>query len=84
MWNAKGGMARSDDTVKSGAKVIKNGGDIMVKYTIESEADLICVMKYGNYPFDTNICKLEISSLVFQAVNPPPDEFLEENKIKHY
>ena len=91
MWNAKGGMARSDDTVKSGAKVIKNGGDIMVKYTIESEADLICVMKYGNYPFDTNICSLEISSfghfndsLVFQTVDPPPDEFLEENKIKHY
>ena len=91
MWNAKGGMARSDDTVKSGAKVIKNGGDIMVKYTIESEADLICVMKYGNYPFDTNMCKLEISSfghfndsLVFQTVDPPPDEFLEENKIKHY
>ena len=90
-WNAKGGMARSDDTVKSGAKVIKSGGDIMVKYTIESEADLICVMKYGNYPFDTNICKLEISSfghfndsLEFQAVDPPPDEYLEENKIKHY
>ena len=91
MWNAKGGMARSDDTVKSGAKVIRNGGDIMVKYTIESEADLICVMKYGNYPFDTNICSLEISSfghfndsLMFQTVDPPPDEFLEENKIKHY
>ena len=91
MWNAKGGMARSDDTVKSGAKVIKNGGDIMVKYTIESEADLICVMMYGNYPFDTNICSLEISSfghfndsLVFQTVDPPPDEFLVETKIKHY
>ena len=31
MRNAKGGMARSDDTVNSGAKVIKSGGDIMVK-----------------------------------------------------
>ena len=29
MWNERG-MARSDDTVKSGAKVIKNGGDIMI------------------------------------------------------
>ena len=50
LWESKSGMARSDDTVKSGAKVIKTGSDILVKYTIETEAEVVCVMDFGNRP----------------------------------
>ena len=91
LWESKSGMARSDDTVKSGAKVIKTGSDILVKYTIETEAEVVCVMNFGNYPFDNNTCFLEVSSfghyndsVVFKTVDPPPDKFLEPKKIKHY
>ena len=91
LWESKSGMARSDDTVKSGAKVIKTGSDILVKYTIETEAEVVCVMDFGNYPFDVNTCALEVSSfghyndsVVFRTVDPPPDKFLEPRKIKHY
>ena len=91
LWESKSGMARSDDTVKSGAKVIKTGSDILVKYTIETEAEVVCVMDFSKYPFDANTCFLEVSSfghyndsVVFRTVDPPPDKFLEPKKIKHY
>ena len=92
LWDSKSGMARSDDTVKSGASVIRNGTDILVKYTIETEAETICRMNFTSYPFDTNTCLLRISSfghykdsVVFNtAESQPPNRFLDPRKIQHY
>ena len=62
-----------------------------MKYTIETEAEVVCVMDFSKYPFDANTCFLEVSSfghyndsVVFRTVDPPPDKFLEPKKIKHY
>ena len=62
LFDSKSGLARSDDTVKSGAKVIRSGNDIVVKYTMETEAETICRMNYTRYPFNTNTCFLRLSS----------------------
>ena len=92
LWNSKSGIARSDDTVKSGAKVIRRGNDIVVKNTIETDSDMTCRMNFTRYPFDTNTCFLEVSSfghfkdsVVFNTTGSlPPDKFLDLGKIQHY
>ena len=92
LWDSKDGMARSDATVKSGARVIRSGKDILVKFTIETEAETICRMNFTFYPFNTNTCFLKVSSfghfndsVVFStAGSQPPDIFLDPRKIQLY
>ena len=92
LWNSKDGMARSEDTVKSGAKVIRDGSNILVKYTIETEAETICRMNFTSFPFNTNTCFLKVSSFGHYnemvsfntADSQPPDTFLDPEKIQHY
>jgi len=92
LWDSKDGMAHSDDTVKSGAIVIREGANILVKYTIETEAQTICRMNFTSYPFDTNTCFLKVSSfghfnesVFFNTTgSQPPDTFLDPRKIQHY